>query len=470
MENTPNTPDSSQPADKSPDPSQKKKGFKGAQEFEYFFEKLRKIDFKSFLKPLELLKRLPFRIPKSLKVPKIPGISKLPKLPKIPFISRLPVKMLLVWGIALVLSFVIARKMFFAPAGKEKEKKEAEKKQAAEQQKQELLPVKTFKVSRFNYEDSLNALGNIKGGVEFKLSFEIPGVINSINYREGERYEEGALLVSLKQDDVLIRLKKTQAEKNKFETALSIARGKYEEHKKLFKIGSIPKTTLDKVGLEVESAQYEMEAADLEVKMNEAMLEKSNLYAPSDGMIGELYVEEGEALTPNTLIGSHISTDVVSAEFGVVEKDVAKLALGQKARVYVDAYSDKTFEGVVENISPVVTGNSRTATVRVRLENPENLLLPGMFARIKILLYSKRNALIVPTDAVQGKEDETSVFVVDPRTNKVSKRNIKIGYTRPDYSQVDAGLEEGELVCVSALEKLQDGLEVKVVEQQEASV
>lgn len=451
----------STPPQKTPEPQPAKpRPEKKQGEFDYFFEKIRKIDFASLKKPLVFLKKFT-----KSGAPKLEGGAG-----KSSWWSKIPVKAVVMWGVAIALGFFIYQRMFVSPAKNEKAKKEADKKQAAEQAKQELLPVKTFKVSRFNYEDSLNALGNIKGGVEFKLSFEIPGVINSINYREGERYEEGALLVSLKQDDILIRLKKAQAEKNKAETALSIEQGKYEEHQKLYKIGSIPKTTLDKVKLEVDSAQYELEAGDLEVKLNEAMLEKSNLYAPSDGMIGELYVEEGEALTPNTLIGSHISTDVVSAEFGVVEKDVAKLALGQKARVYVDAYADKTFEGVVENISPVVTGTSRTASVRVRLENSEGLLLPGMFARIKILLYSKRNALIVPTDSVQGKEEEASVFILDSRTNKVAKRNIKIGYTRPDYSQVDAGLEEGELVCVSGLEKLQDGLEVKVVEQQEASV
>lgn len=428
-----------------------------AKEFQYFFDKVQKIDFRSFQKLLApvqkiantlqaLAKRLPF---------------------KLPAVPRLPVKMIMVWGAALLVSVVILRQMFFLPSEKEKAK---EAQPAEEETKKEVFPVKTFKVSRFNYEDSLNSLGTMKGGVEFKLSFEIPGIINSINYREGERYEEGALLVSLRQDDILIRLKKAQAEKNKSETSLSIAKEKYLEHKKLYKIGSIPKSTREKVKLEVESAQYDEEAADLEVKLNEAMLEKSNLYAPSDGMIGELYVEEGEALTPNTLIGSHISTDVVFSEFGVVEKDVAKLALGQKGRVYVDAYPDKTFEGVVENVAPVVAGSSRTATVRVRLENPDGLLLPGMFSRIKILLYSKRNALVVPTDAVQGKEEEASVFVVDPRTNKVAKRNIKIGYTRPDYSQIDAGLEENELVCVSGLEKLEEGMEVKVVEQQEVSL
>ncbi|HNV86571.1 MAG TPA: efflux RND transporter periplasmic adaptor subunit, partial [Candidatus Omnitrophota bacterium] len=375
--------------------------------------------------------------------------------PKMKKRFRFPFMKILIWIVVGGVGFAVWKEFFMSP---KKDAELAKKEAAAEQEKQEeeILPIRVFKVGRFNYEDSLNVLGSIKGGVEFKLSFEIPGVINSINYREGERYEEGALLISLRQDDVLIRLKRAQAEKNKAETTQALAQEKYKEHEKLFKIGAIPKTTLDRVKLEVDSAQYDSEAAGLEVKLNEAMLEKSNLYAPSDGMIGQLYVEEGEAITPNTMIGSHVATDMVFAEFGVVEREVGKLQLGQKARVYIDAYPDKTFEGVVENISPVVTGTSRTATGRVRLENPEAMLLPGMFARIKILLYSKRNALVVPTDAVQGGEDETFVFVANPRDNTVSKRNIKIGYKRSDYSQVDAGLEEGELVCVSGLEKLSE--------------
>jgi len=359
--------------------------------------------------------------------------------------------------------------IFFKPAA-EKEIKSLEDTvtDAEAPQAEKKIPVKAFKVSRFNYEDSLNVLGTIKGAMEFKLAFEVPGVVSSINYREGERYEEGALLVSLKQDDILLRLKRAQAELNKSETQVSIASDKVSEHEKLFAMGAIPKQTLDKVKLEMDGAKYEAEAARLEVKAHESMLEKSNLYAPTAGMIGELKIEEGETVTPNTLLGSHIMTEYVYAEFGIVERDVNKIALGQKARVFVDAYPDKTFEGVIENVAPVVGGTSRTATARVRIENPERLLMPGMFARIRILLYSKKNTLVVPTDALQGSEGEQYVFVVHQDQETAEKRAVTVGYTRPDYSQIDAGLSEGELVAVSGLERLEDGTKIRLLETQEA--
>ncbi len=332
------------------------------------------------------------------------------------------------------------------------------------------IPVKGFKVGRFNFEDSLNVLGTVKGAMEFKLSFEIPGVISSINYKEGERYEEGSLLVSLRQDDILLRLKRAQADLNKAQTSVQIAEDKVKEHEKIYAMGAIPKSTLDKIKLEHDGAKYEAEAARLEVKANESMLEKSNLYAPSAGMIGQLNVEEGEAVTQNSLIGTHVSTEYVYAEFGVVERDVNKIALGQRAKVFVDAYPDKTFEGTIETVQPVLEGTSRTATAKVRLENPERLLLPGMFARIRILLYSKKNTLVVPTDAVQGNEGEKFVYVVNPDKETVEKRPIAIGYTRPDYSQVDAGVSEGEVIAVSNLERLEDSKKVRLLETQEAEI
>ncbi len=393
----------------------------------------------------------------------------------LPLIGRLPLqvrepaqkyasKILLV--LVLFLALLGMKKILFSPH----HSKQSLAKAVSQQKEGEkpAVAVKGFKIGRFNFEDSLNALGTIKGAIEFKLSFEVPGVMSSINYREGERYEEGALLMSLRQDDILLRLKRAQAALKKAETDVHLAQDKLDEQQKLLSMGAIPQSTMAKAKLELESAKYEAEAQRLEMKAQESILEKSNLYAPSAGMIGELNVEEGEAVTPNTLLGTHIMTEYVYAEFGVVERDVNKIALGQKAKVFIDAYPDKTFEGVIENISPVVTGTSRTASVKVRIENPERVLLPGMFARVRVLLYSKKNTLVVPTDSLQGGEGEQFIYVINKEKSTVEKRPVTVGYKRPDYCQVDAGVSEGEVIAISSLEKLEDGAKIRLLETQEA--
>ncbi len=389
-----------------------------------------------------------------------------------------------------------------------------------QQQRQALkdapVAVKGFKVGRFNYEDALNVLGTIKGAMEVKLSFEVPGVISSINYREGERYEEGALLVSLRQDDILLRLKRAQAAFNKAETQAKVIENEVAENEKLLKMGAIPASTFEKKKLELDAARFEAETQRLEMKANEAMLEKSNLYAPSPGMLGGLNVQEGENVSQSTLIGVHINTAFVYAEFGIVERDVQKISVGQRAKVFVDAYPDKNFDGVIENVAPQISGTSRTSTARIRVENPERLLMPGMFARVRILLYTKKDALVVPTDAVQGGEGEKWVYVVKlddlggvamkaeealpqggltglaamalkktqktseaaqpeatPRKKEegyVEKRPITVGYTRTDYTQIDAGITEGEVVVLTGFERLEDAKKVRLVETQEAEL
>jgi len=468
--------------------------------------------------------KLPFRIKSPSEGPvKMP--SPLPEAVKNSWFFQNRMRFLVIAGVLIVLFF--AGKMVAGLFSKTAKPSLIETmKQQQQAAKDAPVAVKGFKIGRFNYEDSMNVLGTIKGSMELKLSFEIPGVISSINYKEGEHYEEGALLVSMKQDDILLRLKRAQAAFNKAESQAKVTENEVAENEKLLKMGAIPPSTVEKKKLEMDAAKYEAEAQRLEMKANEAMLEKSNLYAPTSGMLGDLNVEEGENISQSTLIGTHISTEYVYAEFGIVERDVQKITLGQKARVFVDAYPDKTFEGVIENIAPQITGTSRTSTAKVRIENPEGFLMPGMFARVRVMLYSKKDALVVPTDAIQGGEGEKFVYVIklpegakaaepqvagamggglgaiaalsaganmdqakaekkggkgsgkavsDRETKKIEegmaeKRPVTVGYTRPDYSQIDAGLTEGELVVMTGFERLEDGKKIRLIETQEAEL
>lgn len=81
-------------------------------------------------------------------------------------------------------------------------------------------------------------------------------------------------------------------------------------------------------------------------------------------MLGGLNVQEGENVSQSTLIGIHINTAFVYAEFRIVERDVQKISVGQRAKVFVDAYPDKNFDGVIENVAPQISGTSRTSTAR----------------------------------------------------------------------------------------------------------
>lgn len=382
------------------------------------------------------------------------------------------IRKLFILTILIIIAIAVIYNLFFAGTQRldlfKSQKTETQETTPAQKpQSEQAVPVKAFVVAKKDFDDYHNNFGTLKGGFEFKLSSEFPGIVNTINYKEGEKYRKGALLISLDQDDILLRLKRSEAKLNQALTNEDIAKNKFEEHKKLFEMGAIPETTLKKAELEYQAIKYEREGVEFVVRQEEGYLEKSNIYAPSDGMIGELNVEEGEAVTTNTLLGTHLLTEYVRAEFGVIEQEVNRISRGQTAIVSVDAYPDKEFNGIVERVSPIVTGTSRTATAEIKIPNVEGFLLPGMSVRIRILLFFKKGAIIVPTEAVVETEDGKAVYVINEANNSVALRPVTVEYTQSDFSVIASGLQKDELVAISSLDKLDTATQVDIIEKQE---
>jgi len=246
----------------------------------------------------------------------------------------------------------------------------------AEEMPEERILVKAYKVARRDFEDSLPSLGTIKGYREMDLKFEINGVVDSLNFREGEEIREGDIIASLDQYDALLKLKYAQLELDKA--------------KKLFEIGSIIKAKLEQSELEYESAKSD--------------IDKTYLYAPRDGVLGTRDAEVGEFVTSNDKVVTLIDDSDVFAEIGIIERDIGKVKVGQSSKVFVDAYPDTEFKGKVDNISPVVEGRSRTQGAKIRVRNTKKLLLPGMFSRVLVDIYAKENAIVIPNTALNKDE------------------------------------------------------------------
>lgn len=318
------------------------------------------------------------------------------------------------------------------------------------QPEMEVIPVKVFEVKRTNFKDTLPVLGTIRGFREIDLKFEVSGVLESFNFEEGEMVEEGDIIANLNQRDALLKLEYTKIELDKNE--------------KLFNIGAIAKPQLEKNKLEYQQARNDFE--------------KTNLYAPIGGFLGTKHSEEGEYVSQNDKIAKFVDIRNVYAEFGIIEKDISKVALGQEAEVFVDAYPGKSYKGSVEQISPLVEGRSRTQALKIKIYNPEDKLKPGMFARGVIATYEAENALIVPTTALRKKEEGFSIYVIHKlegegtgegaEFGQVEIKPVEIKYMASDFAEIGKGIAEGELVAVEVREELQDKAKVEITEVQES--
>ena len=181
-----------------------------------------------------------------------------------------------------------------------------------------------------------------------------------------------------------------------------------------------------------------------EMAENHRISPQITLFAPIAGRIVANEAVLGALVDASTEILKVIDTSVLWADAQVYEKDLAKIRIGQKVDVTVPAYRDKVFHGEVSYIGSLVDEEMRTITVRAEVENPDDLLKPGMFADIEIHLNGDSAMLVVPCDAILQDGDAKIVFV---RNGEVyERREIETGSLDGTYRQILGGLDEGEKV------------------------
>jgi len=351
-----------------------------------------------------------------------------------------------------------------------KAQEEAEEKAKRERK----LPVRTYKVARQDFKDTLPVLGAVRGMTELDLKFPVAGVIESVNFKEGELVEKGEVIAILNQRDALLKVSYNESRLSASESALEASQRKLEIHEDLYRIGAIIEPRLQEVRLERDSARHQMETVRAELDSARSELDKTILYAPQEGVVGLVEIEVGEYVTPSDRICTLVDIEEVHIDVGIIERDINKIALGQGASVTVDAYPREEFWGVIDNIFPIVEGGSRTLTAKVRVpnDNEAGLLLPGMFARVHVNLAEFEKAVLIPSVSVNDLDHDgifESVYVIDDQ-DIAHVRPVKVLYDKStDFWVIEEGLKEGELVVVEAPEELKEGAKVQVIEIQEGT-
>lgn len=341
-----------------------------------------------------------------------------------------------------------------------------------EEMVEELITVRTYRVARGDFIDMLPGMGTIKGDREVELRFSVNGIVDSINFFEGDLVRKGDIIATLDQKDALLKLEYSKSKLKTQEVAERTAKKKLEIHQQLFDKGIIIKPKLEEMELEHEGAQTQVKSAQKEVEFALSELDKTYLYSPMDSVLGTKDVEVGEFVNTNIKIATLYDTETVVAEMGVIEKDISRVALGQGAKVSVDTYQGVDFEGKIESVAPIIKGKSRTLTVKIRIknDNPKGTLLPGMFARTWVMVYEKKNTIKVPAACLYDLDEDgefDSVYVVDDE-NIAKARAVKIGYISTDYVEIVDGLREAEQIVSETMAEIKEGVKVDVIEIQEA--
>ena len=176
-----------------------------------------------------------------------------------------------------------------------------------------------------------------------------------------------------------------------------------------------------------------------------------------------MLTEEGATVAPGAALFQVVDMDRVEVAISIPEKELARVKDGLPAGVEVIAYPGRVFRGELVKLSPVVDAVSRSRAARVRVDNADYLLKPGMFAEVRILLREETQALLAPIAAFVDKEGEQVVYVVENGRARLVRPQVS--FTADELAMVTDGLAAGDRVVVIGQQNIEDGDRVNVAEE-----
>ena len=316
--------------------------------------------------------------------------------------------------------------------------------------------VSTTKADYQQWQPQLTAVGTLRAVRGVDVTTEIAGLVRSVDFKSGDEVKFGQVLTQLNADSDLAQL-------HSLEAAAELAATVYER---------------DKAQVEAEvlsQAQLDNDAADLKSKRAQvaqqvATLDKKTIRAPFAGKLGISTVNPGQYLNPGDKLVTLQTIDPIYVDFYFPQQQLPQVAIGQEVAVTADAYPGTTFIGKVNAINPKVDSSTRNVEIEATVPNAKRLLLPGMFAAVKLNSGGEQRYLTLPQTAITYNPYGDTVFVVKRAEGKDEKKDEKskptlvaqqvfvtTGPTRGDQVAILTGVEAGTEVVTSGGVKLKNG-------------
>jgi len=348
-----------------------------------------------------------------------------------------------------------------------------------------LDPSKLATIEKGDIAKSVVATGKIEPLAKVQVKSKASGIVKKLLADYGDVVKEGQVLVELDKEELQARVREANAtrlsaqadlERTQIEAegpdlpflklAVERARKLYgdglistsllEDADKAYQMG-INKQTAAKSTVSVKKAEVARAQAALERAEND--LRNSTIVSPMNGLVLSRDVEVGDAVSSILVLGSQATLVMTLGDVSSVyvlgkvdEADIGKVYMGQPARIVVESFKDKKFEGKVTKISPlgVVKDNVTTFEVRVSIQNPGGELKANMSANAEVILEERKGVLLAPEAAViYDKERKPSIEIPDPR-EKSGKRKlaVKLGISNGVKAEVVEGLKAGDKVVL----------------------
>lgn len=310
-------------------------------------------------------------------------------------------------------------------------------------QEEALVSVLTLKDTVFNHY--IDIQGNVDTKQNILVQPEMPGSLVELRVKTGQRVSAGQVLGRVDDGGMGQQLAQVQ-------TQYELAKTTFDRQKRLWD---------QKIGSEIQFLQAQTQMTSLQKSINQIKQQwnKTLIKAPFSGVIDEIFVEKGQIVSPNpqglmrivNLSNMYVSTSVPETYIG-------KLKVGTTVDALITSIG-KTYKGKVRQVGSYINPSNRSFGIEVSVPNPDNLLRPNQVAKLKIVDYSNKSAIIIPSNVImQDAEGKKYVFVADKGLAK--KVVIKVGLSADNTTEVISGLVSGDKIVTEGANSISEGMKL----------
>ena len=317
-------------------------------------------------------------------------------------------------------------------------------------------------------------VGQVYGYKDIPIRTRVEGYLESMHFQEGSYVDEGDLLYKVDPSSLDEAVAAARSEMARAEINRDKALSDYERLEPLAKINAVSQRDLDAAIAQKEGSEQMVNTAKAQLRLAQINQEYTNISAPVDGIIGKTQAQPGEFVgrSPNPVILNTVSTiDSLRVEFFITESDylawtnrskaenTSDQSLDNQLRLVLSDGSVFPYKGKVKFINREVDAVTGTLLIQSVFPNPDRVVRPGQFARVRAEVKTIPDALLLPQRCVNEIQGTFNVMKVGD-DGKVQKVSVEIGEPYKDYYIVKAGLSPNDKVVFEGIQRAGNGAEV----------
>ena len=321
-------------------------------------------------------------------------------------------------------------------------------------------------------------VGRIRAQQFVEVHARVEGYLQKMLFDEGTYIEKGQTLFQIDPTLYMARAKRAEAQLNKAKAQALKAERDLNRIRPLFELNAASQLDLDNAIANYEGALADVAVCEADMVQAQMTLDYTTVKSPISGYISERNADIGAFVGPGSqsLLATIVKSDTVQIDFSMTSLEY----LNSKSRNVNLGHADTTrtwnpyvtvtmadgsvypYRGLVNFADPQIDPKTGTFSVRAEMTNPEQILLPGQFTRVRLLMDVREDALVVPTKAVVVESGGAFIYVVRP-DGIVEKRFVELGPEVRNNTVVERGIVAGEQIVVEGYHKLTHGMKVEAL-------